>query len=397
MIVESLKEEKMYVKFSNNVEAEHRGSYLDVEGIKKETIGMANVDVVSRVGEGVEARMSFRDLKYVRSDLGLLLQPELPEYKWGRITKDIVVKSLPSVSTGFWLRFSLLMPQVVKSRDEIFSRWGYCDNHDLSRSFVKLFVKLFVGIFWKAKQSDQLEWVLWYAPWLSDQLEWVLWYAPWLSDQLEWICGMLHGLVINWSSSAIETSRNRVNVFFIYHSNDLIGFKGELHENIGVREILFLYCYAFSVSLLLTPLCCDDIHDVTPRVSALAGCDTPIRTSFGFHPFQFSYPPRKLTMEEMLYKFIDKGRREHEEIGAYIREFKTTNELLLKERNNSLSELTFEVYGLSKAINNAQLSNYEVKGVTTRGGKTTTEIIHDTNDINKEPLILHHDKPVESN
>ncbi|GJU61789.1 hypothetical protein Tco_1243624 [Tanacetum coccineum] len=29
----------------------------------------------------------------------------------------------------------------------------------------------------------------------------------------------------------------------------------------------------FSVSLLLTPLCCDDIHDVTPRVSALAGCD----------------------------------------------------------------------------------------------------------------------------
>ncbi|GJX46402.1 hypothetical protein Tco_0271592 [Tanacetum coccineum] len=45
----------------------------------------------------------------------------------------------------------------------------------------------------------------------NDQLEWVLWYAPWLSDQLEWICGMLHGLVINWSSSAIETSRNRVN------------------------------------------------------------------------------------------------------------------------------------------------------------------------------------------
>ncbi|GJU31508.1 retrovirus-related pol polyprotein from transposon TNT 1-94 [Tanacetum coccineum] len=120
-------------------------------------------------------------------------------------------------------------------------------------------------------------------------------------------------------------------------------------------------------------------------------------TSFGFHPFQFSCPPRKLTMEEMLYKFIDEGRREHEEMGAFIREFKTTNELLLKERNNSLSELKFEVYGLSKAINDAQLSNYEVKGVTTRGGKTTTEIILDTNDINKEPLILHHDKPIEPN
>ncbi|GJU31606.1 hypothetical protein Tco_1175195 [Tanacetum coccineum] len=34
MIVESLKEENMYMKFSNNVEAEQRGSYLDVEGIK---------------------------------------------------------------------------------------------------------------------------------------------------------------------------------------------------------------------------------------------------------------------------------------------------------------------------------------------------------------------------
>ncbi|GJU70861.1 hypothetical protein Tco_1262266 [Tanacetum coccineum] len=42
----------------------------------------------------------------------------------------------------------------------------------------------------------------------SDQLEWVLWYAPWLSDQLEWNCGMLHGLVINWSSSAKEMSRD---------------------------------------------------------------------------------------------------------------------------------------------------------------------------------------------
>ncbi|GJX70704.1 hypothetical protein Tco_0307875 [Tanacetum coccineum] len=34
MIVESLNEEKMYVKFSKNMEAKQRGSYLDVEGIK---------------------------------------------------------------------------------------------------------------------------------------------------------------------------------------------------------------------------------------------------------------------------------------------------------------------------------------------------------------------------
>ncbi|GJT61342.1 reverse transcriptase domain-containing protein [Tanacetum coccineum] len=102
-------------------------------------------------------------------------------------------------------------------------------------------------------------------------------------------------------------------------------------------------------------------------------------------------------MEEMLYKFIDEGRREDEEMGVFIRELKTTNELLLKERNNSLSELEFEVYGLSKAINEAKISDYEVKAVTTRGGKTTTEILRNTNDINKGPPILYHDKPKERN
>ncbi|GKB28392.1 hypothetical protein Tco_0867793 [Tanacetum coccineum] len=58
------------------------------------------------------------------------------------------------------------------------------------------------------------------------------------------------------------------------------GEVGDLHENTEDREILFLYCYAFSVSLLLTPLCCDDIHDVTPRVSALAGMSPPIRRKY---------------------------------------------------------------------------------------------------------------------
>ncbi|GJQ97283.1 hypothetical protein Tco_0008422 [Tanacetum coccineum] len=76
--------------------------------------------------------------------------------------------------------------------------------------------------------------VMWYAPWLCVQLELFMWYAPWLCVQLElfmwyapWLCVQLEAFM----------------------------------------------CYAFSDSLLLTPLCCDDIHDVTPRVSALAGCD----------------------------------------------------------------------------------------------------------------------------
>ncbi|GJU49108.1 hypothetical protein Tco_1218663 [Tanacetum coccineum] len=47
-------------------------------------------------------------------------------------------------------------------------------------------------------------------------------------------------------------------------------------EFVYVYRLDFVECYLillvmhFSVSLLLKPLCCDDIHDVTPRVSALA-------------------------------------------------------------------------------------------------------------------------------
>nr|GEW92094.1 hypothetical protein [Tanacetum cinerariifolium] len=66
-------------------------------------------------------------------------------------------------------------------------------------------------------------------------------------------------------------------------------------------------------------------------------------------------------MKEMVNKFIEVGKREHEETEAFIREFQTTNELLLKERNNSLSELEFEVYGLSRAINKACITDREVK------------------------------------
>ncbi|GJZ05816.1 zinc knuckle CX2CX4HX4C containing protein [Tanacetum coccineum] len=63
-------------------------------------------------------------------------------------------------------------------------------------------------------------------------------------------------------------------------------------------------------------------------------------------PFQFSYPKRNLTMEEIVNKFIEKGKREHEKMGAFIREFRTTKELLLKERNNSLSVLFRKVWAV---------------------------------------------------
>ncbi|GJW25563.1 hypothetical protein Tco_0039374 [Tanacetum coccineum] len=66
------------------------------------------------------------------------------------------------------------------------------------------------------------------------------------------------------------------------------------------------------------------------------------RTVFREPPYLFDHPMRRLTMEEILAKFIDEGRREHEEMEIFIKEFRTTNELLLKTRNNLLSELKIE-------------------------------------------------------
>ncbi|GJS99597.1 DNA-directed DNA polymerase [Tanacetum coccineum] len=98
----------------------------------------------------------------------------------------------------------------------------------------------------------------------------------------------------------------------------------------------------------------------------------------------------------MVYKFINEGNREHEEMRAFIREFRTSNELLFKEKNNSLSKLRFKVNGLSNVIDNTLISNSEVKGVTTKGGKMTTQGIQgdNTNIHTKEPLVLHYDKPI---
>ncbi|GKB37418.1 hypothetical protein Tco_0882360 [Tanacetum coccineum] len=116
-------------------------------------------------------------------------------------------------------------------------------------------------------------------------------------------------------------------------------------------------------------------------------------------PYHFIYPERSLTMEEMLNKFIDKGKREHVEMRTFICDFQTTKELLFKERNNLLIELRFGVQELLKVINNIPMIDCDVKGVTTRGGKTTTQDVHDnnTNVLPKEPLVVELKKPVGSN
>ncbi|GJV20949.1 hypothetical protein Tco_1369969 [Tanacetum coccineum] len=122
-------------------------------------------------------------------------------------------------------------------------------------------------------------------------------------------------------------------------------------------------------------------------------------TASRLRPYHFTYPERELTMEEILHKFIDEGKREHEEMRAFINDFKTTNEILLKERDNSLIELRFEVQKLLRIIESPPTSNCEIKGVTTRGGKTTTQDVQkdDTNMNGEEPPEEARDKPVESN
>ncbi|GJV70771.1 hypothetical protein Tco_1490766, partial [Tanacetum coccineum] len=96
-------------------------------------------------------------------------------------------------------------------------------------------------------------------------------------------------------------------------------------------------------------------------------------TVFREPPYLFDYPMRRLTMEEILAKFIDEGRREHEEMEIFIKEFRTTNELLLKTQSNLLSGLKIEVNKLSKVVSNVLIPKNEVKGVTTRRGKITSE------------------------
>ncbi|GJW09205.1 DNA-directed DNA polymerase [Tanacetum coccineum] len=92
-------------------------------------------------------------------------------------------------------------------------------------------------------------------------------------------------------------------------------------------------------------------------------------------------------MEEMLYKFIEEGKGEHEEMRSFICDFQTINEILFKERNNSLIDLRFGVQELLRVINNTPTIDCEVKGVTTRGGKTTTQ------DAQNDDTSVHTEEP----
>ncbi|GJW15654.1 hypothetical protein Tco_0019787 [Tanacetum coccineum] len=101
---------------------------------------------------------------------------------------------------------------------------------------------------------------------------------------------MLHGFVINWSRLC-GMLHGLVNFVRILRLREVARVTARIAlefapEFVYVYRLDFVECYLillvmhFSVSLLLTPLCCDDIHDVTPRVSALAGMSPPIRRKY---------------------------------------------------------------------------------------------------------------------
>ncbi|GKB03453.1 reverse transcriptase domain-containing protein [Tanacetum coccineum] len=84
---------------------------------------------------------------------------------------------------------------------------------------------------------------------------------------------------------------------------------------------------------------------------------------------------------------------------AFIYDFQTNNEILFKERNNSLIELRFGVQELLNVINNVSMIDCDVKGVTTRGRKATTLDVcdNDTSVPPKEHVVVELEKPAGSN
>ncbi|GJY85416.1 reverse transcriptase domain-containing protein [Tanacetum coccineum] len=113
--------------------------------------------------------------------------------------------------------------------------------------------------------------------------------------------------------------------------------------------------YLFEITVMSTM----DLDAVTCLNWYTARENVVLGTVFGEPPYPFNYPTRRLTMEEMLAKIIDEGRREHEEMEIFIKEFRTTNDLLLKTRSNLLSELKIEEKPHDDGVENKSLSILE--------------------------------------
>ncbi|GJS43718.1 DNA-directed DNA polymerase [Tanacetum coccineum] len=84
----------------------------------------------------------------------------------------------------------------------------------------------------------------------------------------------------------------------------------------------------------------NDTAYLRPLVGSIQS-DQYTRTESRLRPYHFIYPKRSLTKEEMLNKFIDEGKREHGEMRAFIYDFQTTNELLLRKEKEEAQQKKF--------------------------------------------------------
>ncbi|GJU54544.1 hypothetical protein Tco_1228258 [Tanacetum coccineum] len=91
--------------------------------------------------------------------------------------------------------------------------------------------------------------------------------------------------------------------------------------------------------------------------------------------------------QEFNWETATYGKREHEEMEIFIKEFRTTNEILLKEKSNLLSKLKIEVSELSKVVGNVLVPKNKVKGETTRRGRMTSEATPSKED--KDLMLLN--------
>ncbi|GJT53324.1 hypothetical protein Tco_0988378 [Tanacetum coccineum] len=68
----------------------------------------------------------------------------------------------------------------------------------------------------------------------------------------------------------------------------------------GTRSVPLFVMLSVTVSTWfgVTPLCCDDIHDVTPRVFALAGCDRLVSEPLVIEKYSVAYDSKEEPIEE---------------------------------------------------------------------------------------------------
>ncbi|PWA98695.1 hypothetical protein CTI12_AA012230 [Artemisia annua] len=123
---------------------------------------------------------------------------------------------------------------------------------------------------------------------------------------------------------------------------------------------------------------------------------------FDIFPNWFGKPRRNLTMEEFALIIAQASEKEHQEAKNFINEFKASLELLLKEQNNMINGLTIEVHQLTTVLNKVLLVRHDLKGITTRGGKSTFKIgetpeDNNTNNISPGTVPSEQEQPNETN